>query len=96
MLVRSSLPRLIGSIGWMSVAEEPPVHLLPIGPLEGEVRCKFCTAMVRFGVTVKGNRAPFDLEDPHVNHWSTCEGRKNARQAFPRTSHHPQKPRSRP
>lgn len=75
--------------------DEPPAHLLPIGELGPEEQCRFCPVQVRFGKTVKGKRAPFDVAAPHVNHWSTCEGRERARKAYPRGGNHPQNPRKR-
>ena len=74
--------------------DEPPAHLLPLQDSlnDEEEQCRFCPEKVRFGKTVKGNRAPFDVAPPHVNHWSTCEGRKDARKAFSRGPH-PQNPR---
>lgn len=73
--------------------DEPPRYLLPAGELGPEEQCRFCPERVQFGMTVNGNRAPFDLAAPHVNHWSTCEGRQQARKAYPPRTTHPQKPR---
>lgn len=50
----------------------PPPYLLPATLEEARVRCRYCSAIIRWGKTIKGKRAPFDFEPPHVNHFSTC------------------------
>lgn len=72
------------------MTEEPPSHQLPQGELGPEEQCRFCPEQVRFGKTVKGNRAPFDAQPPHLNHWISCQGRVRARKAYPRGRNHPQ------
>ena len=60
---------------------DPPEHLLPAkGSLsEATPSCRYCGKRVRWGKTKLGRPCPFDLEPPHVSHFSTCPNAAQAR-----------------
>ena len=85
---------LVGQVPDGRAADEPPApdaapavprHILPGRPLTDEPKpCRYCHALIIWGVTVNDKRAPFNAAAPHVNHWTTCSGRGQARKDFPR------------
>ena len=70
-------------IGGDAMAEIPS-YQLPASLEDGQQRCHFCGQTIRWGLTHKGKKAPFDAEPPHQNHWGTCPEHKKAREKFPR------------
>lgn len=41
--------------------------------------CSGCKATIGWGITEKGKRMPFDFDDQHTSHWSSCTEAKRFR-----------------